>query len=226
MRTHLGLVSQPLDRFRHQGAVRRQRARIFIALTAVVLPPLLGACTTSEPRLHAATAQPGPVAKSPYYDDVVAAGKSAVSDFERKVFADGTITRGEYEMSVQKLVDCAKAKGVTIAATPDAYGLSTYSLTASAVNDQVMTKCSAGTTLTIEGLYAEITKNPTRADWEALVTECLVSTGLAPSGYTKRQYVKDRIGIKQGQVNRPQFPFSTADSRFNACEQDPSSAEL
>jgi hypothetical protein len=163
-----------------------------------------------------------PASRGPYFDDIVAASKDAKSDFERKVLSDGSITRAEYEESVQKLVACGDARGVSI--SPVSQGVTySYEVKTSETSDAVMAECSVGTTQVIENLYGEMTKNPTKADYEALVAACLARSGLAPAGYTKTQYLRDRSAAKEGEVVKPDFPFDQADQRLADCESNPSS---
>lgn len=169
-----------------------------------------------------ACSSPDPVKKSPYFDEVVAAGKAAKSDFERSVLSDGVITRAEYEESVQKLVACAEARGVTIA--PSRQGaMYVYEVRTSAISDTVMTQCSVGTTQVIESFYSQMTRNPTKGDEDALVASCLARSGLAEAGYTKTQYLAERNALKRGGVLVPKWSFDGNDPRLSECELNPAS---
>ncbi len=163
-----------------------------------------------------------PVSRGPYFDQIIAASNEAKSDFERQVLSDGTITRAEYEEAVQKLVACAATRGVVV--SPVSKGATySYEVKTSEVSDAAMRQCSVGTTQVIESLYGEIAKNPTKADYEALIAACLARSGLAPAGYTKSQYLRDRSAGKQGEVVIPEFPFDQTDQRLADCEGDPAS---
>ena len=165
---------------------------------------------------------PDPVKKGPYFDEVVAASKAAKSDFERTVLSDGVITRAEYEESVQKLVACAEARGVTIA--PERQGaMYVYSMRTSAISDTVMTQCSVGTTQVIESLYSAMTRNPTKGDEDALVAACLARSGLAKPGYNKTQYLAERNAQTRGHVLIPKWSFDGDDPRLPECEGNPAS---
>lgn len=186
--------------------------RSVIPISAIVLVGMtVGGCSSEAP-----------AAKSAYFDEVVAASKTAKSDFERTVLSDGNITRAEYEESVQKLVACAGARGVSI--EPVAQGATyAYEVRTSATSDTVMGECSVGTTQVIESLYGDIVRNPTKGDYDALVASCLDRSGLAPAGYDKTRYVADRSAAKQGEVLTPKFPFDANDPRLAECEGNPTS---
>lgn len=145
--------------------------------------------------------------RGPYYDEVVAASRSAESAFERDVLADGELTRAEYEEAVQRYVSCAADRGVEI--TPVRQGSRyAYQMSTDPESDRVALRCSVGTTRTIEALYGDIVANPTNGDYEQLVVRCLIRSGLAPQGYTKARFLDEREG---------DLPFPSDDPRLQEC---------
>lgn len=192
------------------SAVSRGPSAVAVAVLSVAL---LGACSDAG----SADAE-----DSPYKDDIIAAGQDPqASDFEREVFADGKVTRAEYESAVDRLVACGEARGVAIGVIPqgDMYN---YSIAgASERSDAVMTECSMGTTMNVESLYEQIVVNPERDDVNKLVAECFVRSGLVDD-YTANEY---RYAIEQSGIggSGPDFPFDPEDPRRFECEQNPSS---
>lgn len=163
-------------------------------------------------------------ARGPHHDVIVAAAQEATSDFERQVLEDGEITRAEYEEAVHRLVECARDRGTRV--TPlEQDGLYTYEVPISETSDRDMLECSEGTTQVVEALYGDVLRNPRNVDFEELVAECLVRSGLAPEGYDEEQYLRERSGTTNDDgVQQPQFSFDVEDPRFVACESDPSSS--
>ena len=192
------------------GAVSRVTAPVAVAVLAVVL---LGACSEAG----SAGAE-----ENPYEEEIIAAGQDPdASDFEREVFADGKVTRGEYESAVDRLVACGEARGVTIGVIP-AGDMYNYSIAgASERSDAVMTECSMGTTMDIESLYEQVVVNPERDDINKLVAECFVRSGLVDDySANEYRYVKEQSGLGGP---GPDFPFDPEDPRRFECEQNPSS---
>lgn len=165
-----------------------------------VVALLAGGCAAGEEELE----------RGAYYDEIVAAGENAASEFERNVLADGDITRSEYEEAVERFVRCAADRGVAI--TPVKQGSRySYEMATSADSDQVALDCSVGTTQQIESLYGELVSNPTNGDYDQLVADCLVRSGLAPEGYTKEEFLAQR---------EQNLAFDASDPRMQECFED------
>lgn len=145
--------------------------------------------------------------RGPYYDELRDAGRTATSDFEREALEDGELTRAEYEEAVQRFVGCAADRGVELTAKRQG-ALYIYQMRTDAENDAVAAECSVGTTQLIEALYGDLVANPANGDFDQLVVDCLVRSGLAPSDYTKERFLAERDG---------NLPFSEGDPRMQEC---------
>lgn len=177
--------------------------------SAIVLLSLL--CCCSGP--HEDTSDP-------YASQIAAARQKATSDFERQVLEDGVITRAEYEEANQRLVACAKSRGVDIG-LHDQSGYYIYSVQNYDANERIVQDCQTGTTALIGPLYVDMLINPKKQDIHELIAECLVASGLAPTGFSKTDF--DQGLQKQRDHSGSPFPFDMSDPRFEQCMANPSS---
>lgn len=181
------------------------RWRYALCLVGVMLLLLVAGCGKAE--------QSGP---SPYRAQILEAARLAHTAFERNILKDGRITRAEYVSAEQRFMACVKAHGVAIAAEQK-FGTYTYVTSGDgATSDSVVEKCSTGTTYYIEALYNETVTNPQQQDAIVIRVRCLVKSGLAPAGYTAREYRQ-----ASGADGVLHLPFSDTDPRFEECMTNP-----
>jgi hypothetical protein len=104
------------------------------------------------------------------------AGKAAQSPFGRQVLRDGSISRDEYAQANNKVVECARAKGVTFN-LEDRYGLVIFS-SAGSYEADTLDECESGDLATIRSLYEGYYKDP-RREGDAVYYRCLKKAGFS-----------------------------------------------
>lgn len=159
-------------------------------------------------------------ATGPYVAEIKQAAKEARSDYERRVMADGVITRREYDETVQRAIACTRERGVDVTVTSN-YGLNSYALPHD--GSDVWDQCSETYLGVIESLYSSTVLNPRKADIYDLTAECYRKSGLADSTFTGEK-LKSIItgGGKSGSGDvTHSFPFDTSDPRYLACTTNP-----
>ena len=180
------------------------RARV--GLLTLILLALVNACTA-----------PVDSSLSPYRAEILAAAKTAHSDFEYSVLKDGKITRAEYVEAVNRYVGCVKSHGITINVSWS-YGFATYETALlDSTQEKAMDECTVGTTYNIGALYKASMTNPQRGDPTEIRVTCMVRSGLAPPGFTAQEFIRDTQGDQAG----AKLPFDSNDPRFSACMTNP-----
>jgi hypothetical protein len=104
------------------------------------------------------------------------ADKAAESPFGRQVLRDGSISRDEYAQANNKIVECARAKGVTFN-LEDRYGLVIFS-SAGSYEADTLNECESGDLATIRSLYEGYYKDP-RREGDAVYYRCLKKAGFS-----------------------------------------------
>lgn len=158
-----------------------------IGIAAVVLLGVAGCSDSDE-------------ATSPWAEEILLAQGEATSDFERKVFEDLEITKGEYDEAFQLMYDCAEEKGaslgVDVELKTDEQGfhslLAAHSVEADITTEQVdeiYNVCELGTTYLIDFIYRGVVTYPDgqpEPDWDVWL-QCLKDRGGVPAELTLEQ---------------------------------------
>jgi len=110
----------------------------------------------------------------PWEPIISKAEETARSPFGRAVFADGSITRDEYAQANNRVVDCARAKGVTFH-LEDRYGLVIFS-SAGSNEAATLDECESGDPAAVRSLYEEQYKDP-RREGDVVYYRCLEGAG-------------------------------------------------
>jgi hypothetical protein len=151
---------------------------------------LLGGCGSQEK----------PSVGSPYAADIAAAKAKASTDFEKAVFADGKITRAEYEEASQRYLECLRqhfhdVDRKIVGVQTDADGTHSYSVKGPtgivAQYDTFDAQCRPGTIELIEPLYVAMLQNPTKANGDQQMVACLKRHGAVPPAYTVDNWKAD-----------------------------------
>lgn len=164
----------------------------------------------------ACSGTPQPSTADPYAAEIKRAQAEATSDFERAVLADGRIAREEYLEAVQRMVQCAQARGVTITVSETDGDVRYESSGPDAL--RVFDECSVGTTQIIEALYSDMLMNPDNEDIFEIQAACLRRIGLAPVSFNGKEFEK---AIKGGKTTQDQLPFKLDDERVRQCLSHP-----
>jgi hypothetical protein len=137
----------------------------------------------------------------PYAAEFAAAVEKSTSAFEREAFADGTITRIEYEEAHELWLACMEqtfppdaGKVVTLVANADGfYGFRAmgFELGDEEFYDSVADNCSVGTIELLAPLYMAMTANPEKEDPFVAVVSCLKRNGLVTDDYTVDNFAAD-----------------------------------
>ncbi len=145
---------------------------------------------------------------NPYAEDMAAAREGAVSDFEREAFADGALTREEYQRAHELWLLCMEqtfppdgGRAVSLILGENGlyqYGATGFDLEDEEFYDSVHESCAEGTIATIAPLYGSMTVNPAKLDVADLLAECLVRTGTVPEWYTAENLRADMGSAENG----------------------------
>lgn len=146
----------------------------------------------------------------PYAADVAQMLSADLSEFEREVFADGEITRAEYEEAHQLWLLCMEEafppggpQQVDLILGDDSlyqYRAMGFTIDDEAYYDTIADSCSEGTIDNTGPLYAAIARNPERKPFEELVVECLVRNNVVEANYTVDNFLADTSEASQGSV--------------------------
>lgn len=155
----------------------------------------------------------------PWADEIAKAQRSASTDFERDVLADGSITRDEYQEASQRYVDCMRTAGYdTRAVDPIGAGLFQYQTSVPIgepdLDDDVSDRCHRGSLDLIEPLYGSLLTNPNREDFDVLVFGCLQRNGFASENLTVSEF-------KQRYSGKEKPPWNLDDGRVLLCYANP-----
>lgn len=167
---------------------------------AIVALLLLGGCQSTV----SAVPTPGPWAAN-----VKAAQSEATTDFERQALADGVVSEQEYAEAAQRLIECAKARGVTVVQTQRSGRPSGWSGAGSPTFDQVFDDCTKGNTAVLEPIYFGMRDNPLNEDPMAKDVACLKRAGLVPESYTVSDFQRD--------LDPQKLPFDTESDAAKKC---------
>jgi len=137
-----------------------------------------------------------------------------VSDLEREILSDGTITRAEYEEAHTRLVQCVEDGGGSVQLLADEYGFYTYQV--DGASEQVFLSCEPGTTGVVAGLFRDMTVNPADDDFLTLVRDCLADAGVVEPGTTVEQLQAEFFGDSP-----PALADPAVAEQFAACFTDP-----
>lgn len=138
--------------------------------------------------------------------------RSATSDFERAVLADGEVTRAEYEEAVGRYVSCMADSGIEVGLHEQG-GYYTYSFAKTQDVFTTSDRCAEGSTLLVAGLYIAQLTNPGAEDYDELIVACLIRAGLVEASYSAAQLDTD---ARDGTL-----PFDDTAPGFDACTADP-----
>ena len=115
--------------------------------------------------------------------------ESTESDFVRDVLRDGVITTAEVRESRERFLSCAQDAGlpVTLWESGDDWGTA-ISRELTEAESELEFQCFLQWDGFIQGLYTSIAQNPDGVDRDDLIAACLIRHGLAPEGFTGRDY--------------------------------------
>lgn len=153
------------------------------------------------------------VPQSPYAARYEEALRSATSDFEKKVLADGEVTRAEYDEANALYVRCMGDSGITVKLLEQG-GYTVYSRQKTPGGDEIDTRCSEGTISLVAGLYVDQLTNPSDEDIDTLTVACLVRAGLVDETYTPERFADE--------AHSKAFTFDSSAPAFDACMSNPS----
>lgn len=108
------------------------------------------------------------------------AAAHATTAFALDVLKDGTVTREEYEQSVQVLVACGRSRGQTITLR-ESYGLYEFSVQGQG-GDTIFRGCMDGDIAMIQAIYSSVYKDPLNRGW-IVMFECLDKAHALPLAY-------------------------------------------
>lgn len=154
-------------------------------------------------------------APDPYEPEIATARTQTTSAFERQVFADRNIDRGEYEEAVNLYVRCAREHGLDVVAIPQAQYFIYRVASQPTWADSVLDRCRIGTLELIEPIYVERLINPRKLNHDVLLVGCLRRRHLLPAGFTLQRFRKAHKDF--GAVG-----VDTNDPRFDRCLVNPS----
>lgn len=143
------------------------------------------------------------------YEDAL---RSATSDFERAVLADGEVTRTEYEEAVGRYVSCMADAGIEVGLHEQG---DYYSFSFAKTQDVFTTSdaCAEGSTVLVAGLYVDQLTNSGAEDYDELIAACLVRAGLVEAGYSAAELDAD---TRDGTL-----PLDDTAPGFDACMANP-----
>ncbi|MEV4736850.1 MULTISPECIES: hypothetical protein [unclassified Microbacterium] len=127
--------------------------------------------------------------KDPWAAELASAKDSARSDFEKRVFEDGGISRAEYEEAAQIYIRCLTEAGATVSLIEDG---GYYSYEASGdleLYDSMQDECRVGSMELIEPLYVDQLLNPENISAEERIAKCFIEKGVAPSNFTAQDFL-------------------------------------
>jgi len=126
---------------------------------------------------------------SPWESWIEEARRSATTDFEREVLADGKVTDAELGEAFSRFTECMAAQGFTVEQTDYKGVYSGFFVAANGKDpDKAVTACDKGTMLLIEPLYHGMKNNPTGDDSSSRELDCLKERGLVPETFTVEDY--------------------------------------
>lgn len=192
-----------------------------MGLVATLLLLSLCSCSTSS-------TTPSATVDGPYASDIAQAQSQATSDFERQAFADGKISRDEYDQANSIIVRCMRDLGWDTVAEPD--GISGFDHYRTTTQDNPNTSevegkepgpdldsCTAKTGR-VTMLYREMTRNPRKLDEDQIVLDCFRRKGLVPASFTVKDLLAARARPGTGTV------FDSEDPNVSGCIANPSLA--
>ncbi|MDR2973296.1 MAG: hypothetical protein LBV00_01085 [Propionibacteriaceae bacterium] len=138
----------------------------------------------------------------------------AQSDYVRQMLADGKVDTAELHDAQQHMVSCMADAGYTMEFKADAYGqehesiLMSHGSTPFSEEEETMAWDASGVCRNqwmglADTLYYQVQTNPNNEDWDTLVAACLVRYGLAPDGFTGKDYEEFRTSVFEGSANDP-----------------------
>lgn len=136
----------------------------------------------------------------PYAAEFEQAIANADSDYVRQALSDGRVTPAELQDARQHVLGCLQQVGIPATYETDEYGQTGLVMVGELSSAQQAAELSCGRQWmgAIEELFNKTTSNPRNEDWNALVAACLVRKGLAPNGFTARDYreLTDREAVR------------------------------
>jgi hypothetical protein len=192
--------------------IRKASAPFFwlgLCIAAIVSSLPLTSCGSSN------KAEP-PKAGNKYREDILLAAKQSKSEEERKILADGSITRAEYEEAVNRTIKCVDDKGYKLNKISNPGGYYTFSMETSEAGDKAYTECKEKFSSSVELYYGDQIINPDKRDLDELTVECFQRKRIAPPSYTAAQLKTD---LKKGFKNSPVVPETP---EWLACMGNPS----
>jgi len=153
----------------------------------------------------------------PWRPVIAKAGRAAQSSFGRQVLADGSISRQEYAQANDRVVECARSKGVTFN-LENRYGLVIFS-SAGSNEAATLDLCESGDLAIIRSLYDEHYKDP-RREGDAVYVRCLQKAGFGASQVRPPQggTIDDVFDRLLDQSSRAEYP------KVESCIYDPTGA--
>jgi hypothetical protein len=112
--------------------------------------------------------------RGPWAPVLAKAAEAAQSPFGHRVFQDGSLSPDEYTQANNKIVECARGRGVTLN-LENRYGLVIFSSSGSYEID-TLNACETGDPATIRSLYEQVYKDP-RREGSVIYSRCLTRQG-------------------------------------------------
>lgn len=159
------------------------RERLGIRMAGVMIS---GASLVALTGCHAAA----PASSDPWAAEFAAAYAATDSEFIRDVLADGEITSVELHEARELFLACVHDAGLHVGIWEDADGNWGTSVAGDWSEEDLAIEfaCDDQWIGPIAQLHRITTLNPDNTDWDTLVAQCLVRRGLAPEGFTGRDY--------------------------------------
>lgn len=190
------------------SVLRSRAARATGAAVALAAVPALvaGCASTSD--------EPSVAPTGAYAARIAELEGEIVSDLERQILADGTITREEYEEAHTRLQQCVEDGGGAVQLHPDEHGFYTYQV--DAASEPIFLSCETGTTGVVAGLYRDMTVNPANEDFMTLIRDCMVAAGALEQGTTVEQFDAEFFTESPAALDDPAIA-----EQFDTCFGDP-----
>jgi hypothetical protein len=197
----------------------------------------LGAVLATVGLLSGCSSPPAP--PSPYAQDFADARARAGSDFILSVLADDKIDTVELRQAQDHYTDCLAEAGVRAWYVDDGYGQSVLRMDSDENEQQLEAdgRCYDLWMGRIGSLYWDQIANPDKQDWNSLVAACFVRHGLAPVGFSGRDFADLLLASAEtityvsedGEVYTPEIPtlppalsgISLFGPQENSCQSNP-----
>lgn len=137
-------------------------------------------------------------AQDPWAAELASAKENAQSDFEKRVFEDGKISRAEYEEAAQMYIGCLTEGGASVSLI-DEGGYYSYEASGDLeLYDSIQDECRKGNMELVEPLYVDQLLNPENISAEERIATCFIENGVAPSNFTGQDFLNLVVDNPEG----------------------------